>query len=440
MRKKIFYPVICLLAFSLVIAGCGQKTAQITPDSNGYGKTKLHNGILVLANNDPTTSLTAGTILIGGGVLTEKAENNGITNLMINMLLKGNDTMTASEITERLDFLGANVSSNCYRDYSAITFVSLTENFDDVLSIISQCLQSPTFPDEELAKLKHEVEGNIKASNDNQTQASSKLFWKTAYGNDGYGLPTLGTEESLPNISIDAIKEQYQKYVGGKNIIISIATDLEPDQLAEILQNRLGSLRSDAVQIGQSSCTPQEEKTGFISYDRNQSFVFMGYLFDRLKPEQVAYLRLLNEVMGGNVGSRLWFLRQNEKLAYAVYTQLSNDKFGGMFRAAIGTDTSKISLALNSLNREFDKLTSEGITADELKDARVNMKNTMIYYIDTKENRSFYMAFFEYAGYGYKFVPELIKMADQVTLEDINTFIKNYFSNDKRYLAVVGKM
>lgn len=440
MRKKIIYSAIFAAAFALLIAGCGQKSAQITTDSNGYGKTQLKNGIEVLANIDPTTSLTAGTILIGGGVLTESAEDNGITNLMVKMLLKGNEEMTASEITEKLDFLGASISAGCSRDYSTISFVSLSENFPEVLAIISQCLRTPTFPGEELEKLKQEVEGSIKASNDNQSQASSKLFWETAYGDQAYGLPTIGKEESLPNISTENINQFYQRYVGGNNMIVSVATDLSPADLLSMLENNLGGLKTDAEEINAPSISLQDNKTGFVPYDRNQSFVFMGYIFGHLQPQQIAYLRLLNEVMGSNVGSRLWFLRQNEKLAYAVYTQFSNDRYGGMFRAAIGTDTSKIGKALNSLNREFDKLTADGITSNELTDARVNMKNSLIYNIDTKSNRAFSMAYYEYLGYGYQFIPELIKLADQVNLEEINSFVKNNFVNDNRYLSVVGKM
>ena len=142
-----------LLVLSLVMGlflGCGEKSARLDIGPDGYGSTVMDNGIKVLVNHDPSTSLTAARVLIGGGVLTENSEDNGITNLMTKMILKGNDVMTAAEITEQLDFLGADVSTVCYRDYSTVSFTSLTENFDQVLEIISQSLLSPTFQEEEL--------------------------------------------------------------------------------------------------------------------------------------------------------------------------------------------------------------------------------------------------------------------------------------------------
>ncbi len=439
MKKTILITGISLIILLVVIIGCDGTSGNVNLDKAGYGRTSLPNGITLLVNHDETTSLTAARILIGGGVLTEDEDNNGITNLMTRMLLKGNDKMSASEINERLDFLGAHVTVNCFRDYSAISFSCLTENFDAVLDIISQSVLTPTFPDEELAKLKREVEGDIKASDDSQSEASSKLFWRTIYGGRGYGLPTLGTLESIANIGIEDIRAHYRNYVGGDNVIFSIATDLPADQAVAGVGGLLGKLKKQAMEIPEPDLVHQMEKTGFISYDRNQSFIYAGVAMDYLTAEEVPYLILLNQTMGTGVGSRLWFLRQKEKLAYSVYSQFGLDKYDAIFRAAIGTDTAKVKMALGSLDREWQKMVQEGLTADELADAKVNMKNDMFYWIDTKSVRANNMAYLEYIGYGYKFVLDLIDMADRVTLEQINDFIGTHFSRDEKYVSIVGK-
>jgi len=423
----------------LVFAGCGQGTGGISLDAEGYGQTTLANGITMLVNHDETTSLSAARILIGGGVLTETAENNGITNLMTKMLLKGNDVMTAAEITDRLDFLGANISVGCFRDYSAISIVSLTENFNEVMRIIGRSLSSPSFPAEELVKLKHEIEGNIKASNDNQSQSSNKLFWATIYGQEGYGLASTGTEESIADITAEDIREHYERYVGGDNLVVAFATDLAPERISAVAQEHLGGIKKEATTIGSAALTRQDTKMGFISNDRNQSFVYMGYALPHLQPREMTSVILLNEIMGNNVGSRLWYLRQKEKLAYSVYTQYAFDKYDAIFRAAIGTDTSKVKTALASLNRELDLLVRDGITSEELADAKINMKNNLIYGIDRKSNRANNMAYYEYVGYDYRTILELITLADQVTLDEVNGFIKEQLTDEHKYVAIVGR-
>ncbi|MFZ5980392.1 MAG: M16 family metallopeptidase [Candidatus Zixiibacteriota bacterium] len=433
-----FNTLIILVALGLVL-GCGQPVGKLEIGPDGYGKTTLANGVTVLVNYDTSTLLTSARILIGGGVLTETGDNNGLNHLTMRMLLKGNADMNASEISEQLEFFGANVSVEGFRDYGAISFTSLSENFDEVFAIIARSLLTPTFPEEELIKLKQEIEGDIKSADDNQSQASSKLLWETTYGKQGYGLPTLGTVESIAGITVEDIRQQYDRYVGGSNVIVSFATDIGADQLMAMVKQNLGGLKAEAAPVPVPSMTLQQEKEGFLSYERNQSFIFMGVALDHLPPSQTPYLILLNNTMGGGVGSRLWFLRQDEKLAYAVYTQYILDRYGAFFRAAIGTDTSKVTQALASLDREWKKMVDQGLTAEELTDAKVNMKNNLIFSIDRKSNRANNMAYYEYIGYDYRYVLDLLKMADDVTLVDLNAFIKEKFTDNRRFISIVGK-
>ena len=429
-----------LLLLSLMITrGCDVDTGNFSLDADGYARSELSNGIHVLMNLDESTALTSARILIGGGVLTETAETSGITNLMVRMLLKGSEKMTGAEISEELDLMGASVAVNCYRDYSTISFTTLSQNFLQVLNIISASILSPTFPQDELTKLTLEVKGEIVSSDDNQSRASSKLFWKTAYGEQSYGLPTLGTESSIAGITSADLREHYNAYVGGKNLLISVATDLDVHQMLVTLEERFGKLKRDAIETQAPILSLQAETDGFIAFERNQSFIYMGFVLDHLPPADVPCLILLNEIMGANVGSRLWYLRQEEKLAYTIYTQYATDKYGALFRAGIGTDTLKVQTALTSLNREWDKLISSGVTESELTDARINMKNNLIYSIDRKSNRANNMAYYHWVGYNYRFVFDLIEMADQVTLVEMNAFIKYRLTDERKYVSIAGK-
>ncbi len=438
-QNKFFAGITLCLILVFLVTGCDMSVGDFQVDADGYATTRLSNGITLLMNQDQTTALTSARVLFGGGVLIETSDNNGITNLMTKMLLKGNSSMTGAQISEQLDFLGANVSVICRRDYSAISFTSLTVNFPDVLDIMTYCVLSPTFPADELVKVKHEVVGDIVSLDDDQSAASSKLYWKTVYGDQGYGLPPLGTQESIESISAADLQAHYDTYVGGANAVVSISTDLDIHELHATIEHKFGQLKQSAAPVQPPSLTLQPTHNGYIANDRNQSFVYLGVALDHLTAEEVPNVILLNEIMGANVGSRLWFLRQKEKLAYNVFTQYTLDKHDTLFRAGIGTDTLKVKTALASLDREWNKMVSDGVTAEELTDARINMKNNLIFSIDIKRNRANNMAFYHWIGYNHRFVFDLIEQADKVTLAELNTFIKERFSSDRRYTSIVGK-
>ena len=143
--------------------------------------------------------------------------------------------------------------------------------------------------------------------------------------------------------------------------------------------------------------------------------------------------------MGNGVGARLWYLRQKEKLAYSIYTQYAFDKYDAIFRAAIGTDTAKVEKALKLLNLEWEKMIKDGITKSELTDTKINMKNSLFFWVDRKSNRANNMAYLEYVGYGYNFVLDMISMINGITLAEVNSFIKDKISSDRTYISIVGK-
>lgn len=437
MRTKIIRSVL-LVAFVLISLPAFAMEVKFMSDGDSFSRAVLPNGIKLLYNHDNSTSLTGIRILIGGGLLTENEENNGITNMMTKLLLKGDERMNADQIAARLEFLGAQVSADCFRDYSAISIVALSENFADLMEIILRSLKTPQFPEEELKKLKIEVEGLIKAEIDNQTQASSNLFWKTAYGGSGYGLSILGTSPVINALTVADIQAHYRKLIGGDNIIVAVSTDLPQDQISAILAP-LSQIPAKSSAFNPPKSNPPSSQEGFLPFDRNQSFIFMGYPLPYPSQREFAIIGILNEIMGANVGSRLWYLRQKEQLAYSVYTQAIYSKFGAVIRAAIGTDTSKVQTALASLKRELALLHKEGITESELADARVNLKNRLIYQIDRKGVRANYMALYEYLGYGYRLPAELLREAENITLAEVNEYISAHLAPDGAYLSIVGK-
>ena len=227
---------------------------------------------------------------------------------------------------------------------------------------------------------------------------------------------------------------------GCRNIEVAVATERPAEKISQLIDSRFSAIRAEADVVPAPTVDLQSERTGFNSFDRNQSFIFMGYILDRQTPREIAAVNLLHQIMGSGVGVRLWYLRQTEKLAYAVYTQWLVTKHAMQFRAAIGTDTSKVKQALASLEREWNRLVKEGITESELATAKVNMKNSLIFQIDNKAGGAGAMANYEYLGYGHRVVLDQIALADSITLSEVNDFVEEKLTEDRRYLSVVGKM
>ena len=67
-------------------------------------KTALKNGITVILNKDSSNPIIAVTVFIKTGSSYETEENNGVTNLAFELLVKGTSTLSAEKFAGKIAF------------------------------------------------------------------------------------------------------------------------------------------------------------------------------------------------------------------------------------------------------------------------------------------------------------------------------------------------
>src|SRR6185312_17494953 len=99
-------------------------------------------------------------------------------------------------------------------------------------------LGAPTFPEDELARLKRESVAEIIEARDNDRVVAQKAMQRTLFERNPYGLSSGGTTETVPAIGRDDVLGFYKKYVTAKNIVVGIAGDVTADR-APVIAGRL---------------------------------------------------------------------------------------------------------------------------------------------------------------------------------------------------------
>jgi len=85
--------------------------------------------------------------------------------MMSNMMDEGTKTKNALQISEELEMLGAQLSTNAGMDMSTVYLSSLKSNLDKSLDLFADIILNPSFPDKELDRLKKERIAQIKREN-----------------------------------------------------------------------------------------------------------------------------------------------------------------------------------------------------------------------------------------------------------------------------------
>ena len=106
---------------------------------------------------------------------------------------------------------------------------SLTKHQDKVLSIMSDVLFNPSFPQEEFEKVKKQTLSGLQSSLDDPNTMAQNISSKLVYGsNHPYG--EVQTEESTNNITVDDCKKYYNTYFKPNNAYLTIVGDITVEE------------------------------------------------------------------------------------------------------------------------------------------------------------------------------------------------------------------
>ena len=128
-------------------------------------EAKLKNGLTVLILEDHRAPFINLQLHIGGaGALFEPAAMAGLANSTAQMLREGTRTRGSLQLAEEIDRLGASIGASASFGAPDAVFSAsgLSENFDAWFQLAVEMLLQPSFPADELEKMKQRMRAQLR--------------------------------------------------------------------------------------------------------------------------------------------------------------------------------------------------------------------------------------------------------------------------------------
>ena len=125
----------------------------------------LDNGLSVVILEDHRFPVVTVRLNISGaGPIFEPADTPGLANITAQMLREGTRTRTSRQIAEEVERLGASLTASAgYGSAAAAVNASgLSDNFDQWFALFADVLLNPSFPVDELTKLRTRLKTSLK--------------------------------------------------------------------------------------------------------------------------------------------------------------------------------------------------------------------------------------------------------------------------------------
>ncbi len=404
-------------------------------------RIELKNGIVIFLQEDHELPFISGSVLIPGGSRDEDPAKTGLVDLYGEAWrTSGTEKMSGDAMDDLLESKAAHIETGGDIDSTALSWDSLKGDSDQVYALAMDLLFHPKFSAEKLALAKQQEATGIVRRNDDESAIAGREAAKLVYGaNSPYTRqPELAT---IGAVTLDDLKAWHDRTLTGK-LIISIGGDFDPAAMEAKLRATFEGLPTvKPLPARHDVFHDPNPGVFFISKsDVNQSNVqIVGLGTDRHNPD-VPALAVMNDILGGGFGSRLFQkVRTELGLAYAVGGGYGYSyDHPATFRVVVLTKSTSTVDATKAALSEISGLTTRPFAEDELKRAKEDILNSFLFLYDTRGKVLAERVRLEFYGYPADYLETYKAALEKVTVADLNRVAKKYIHADKLAILVVG--
>jgi predicted Zn-dependent peptidase len=414
------------------------ETVRLPP----FTRHVLPNGIVLDIMPRHDVPLATVRVVIRGGVESEPPELSGIASLTAEALRRGTTTRSADQFSTELDSLGAELNTSADMQSTSLSIELLSKDLDAGLTLLLDAMQRPSFPQAEIQKLVAQRVDGVKAMKDNPGAAAADYYRAFFFGEQHpYGRPA--DEISYAKITREAVADYHKRLFVGRNMIVVIAGDIDPEATTAKAAAALGTIPAGhAYQWKTAELRAGEGvRVAIVNKpDATQTNFLIGVPgVERTNPDRVP-LWLVNTLFGGRFTSILNDeLRVNSGLTYGASSRVDQNHLRGRITINSFTKTETTGKAVDMAVSLLKRLAEQGITAEQLASAKAYVKGTYpSQRLETSDQLADVLAEIELYDLNRAEVDDLFSRIDAVTVERANEIARKYFTSDRVTFLLLG--
>ena len=380
---------------------------------------KLKCGVMLVFEHIPYVQSASFGIWTRTGSLNENKKTAGISHLIEHMMFKGTENRSAKEIAKDADRIGSQMNAFTGKEMTCYYIKSLASNIEKSIELILDMFFNSLYDKKELAKEKHVIYEEMKMYEDVPEEDIHDIIGELVFHGNPLAPSVIGTKTALSGITRNTIKDYIKTEYTKDSVFVSIAGKFDEEEIAGLIDGKFSAL-SAKKEKKQFIDVPYSSKYKVKVKDVEQTHICLGTRSIKLNDKRYYAFAVLNNILGGSMGARLFqSIREEKGLAYSVYSSNSSYVDAGMFNIYAGVSHDKVHETIDAIKEELFKLKKDGVTVDELTTAKEQIKGGYIFSLESVNGRMFANGK-NMTLLGKVFEPtEVISNIDKVSMDDI---------------------
>ena len=401
-------------------------------------KFKLKNGLTVIMVENHKLPRASARLNIDNKPYFE-GEKAGVSSMMGSLLGRGTPTITKDAFNERVDFLGANIGFGSSSAFAS----SLKRYFTEVLTLMADGVKNSQFTQEEFDKEQKITLTGIKSNEKSVTTIARRVEDLLTYGaKHPYG--EFISEESVNNISLADVKENYNTYYKPNNAYLIVQGDIKPKEIKKLVKSLFSDWKAGTIpttEIPEPSNVTTTE-INFVNMDNavQSEIAIINNIELKLGDKDYYAAILANNILGGGATARLYSnLREDKGYTYGSYSRVRQSRNAATFRATASVRNVVTDSSVVEMMKEINTIRYDKITEAELKQAKAKYVGNFVINVQKPATVAGYALNRELYNLPDDFYENYLANINAVTIDDVQNAAIKYFTSNKARIVITGK-
>jgi len=299
----------------------------------------LGNGMKIWGIVQKELPLVQYSIVIPGGHLLDNISKPGVANLTAAVMNEGTKNKTPEELEDAIRLQGANISFSASAEDITVRVSTLARNFEKTVALVEEMLFEPRWDEEQFNLAKSRIVNTLKRNKANPNYLANNTLYKLIFGdNNILAVEPAGTEESVNSITIDDLKDYYNKNFSPSMARVLVVGDIDQQRVEAALSGITTKWQAKEVTIPEVKVPGPPAKSQIYFVDvpgAKQSVIYIGCpSIPRTDPDYYpAYVT--NYKLGGSFNGLFnLILREEKGFTYGARSNFTGARSYGTFTAS----------------------------------------------------------------------------------------------------------
>jgi predicted Zn-dependent peptidase len=312
------------------------------------------------------------TVAVRGGAKWEDEARSGWSHCLEHLVFKGAGDMGARDIVERIEAEGGSLNASTGYERTSFEVRALHGSLPLAMQVLSDLVFRPSLDPDEIEREKDVVAQEIAEAFDTPDDHVFEMAQTRAFEGQPLGRPILGSVASLKPINRASIGEWRARLYSPDRMVVAASGAVDETELLALAERWFGgetATPADAPDVPRFT-------GGDVALSRRieQANIVFQLSAPSAKDPSYAAARLMTEILGGGMASRLFQSAREERgLAYAIDAYHEPYEDAGILGVYAGASADRAVELAQVCAAEIRALAESGPTAAELSRAKAVM-------------------------------------------------------------------